>query len=247
MLAIIRIIIVLFISVVICIFGLIFCLFNPRNPRHTANLGHCFGRMSTIFGISVEVRYSPKIQIPKNCVYIANHQNNYDMVTVSNAVQPRTLMVGKKSLLLIPFFGILYWITGSLLIDRKNKSIAYQTINKIVHNIKKKNVSIWIFPEGTRSRGRGLLPFKNGAFYTAISAGVPIVPICVSNTNKKINLNRWLNGLVLIEIMSPIDTKSYDNKQIRSLAKYCHSIMKDKIEQLNIEVAKREKHKIYNN
>ncbi len=45
-----------------------------------------------------------------------------------------------------------------------------------------------MFPEGTRSRGRGLLPLKTGAFRTAIQANVPIVPICASNQVGTINL-----------------------------------------------------------
>ena len=106
--------------------------------------------------------------------------------------------------------------------------------------MKKRDLSVWMFPEGTRSRGRGLLPFKTGAFHAAIAAGVPIVPICVSNTNNKINLNRWNNGHVIVEMMTPIDTSGYTKDQVRELATHCHQIMADKIEKLNQEVAERE-------
>lgn len=240
MLAIIRSIIILLLLIIICIFGLIFCLFSPRNPRHVATFSYWFSRMAPIFGIWIEVRYPDKIMLPLNCIYIANHQNNYDMVTASYVVQPRTVTVGKKSLLWFPLFGPLYWLTGNLLIDRDNKVRAHNTLNKIARSIKEHNISIWMFPEGTRSRGRGLLPFKTGAFYTAITAGVPIVPICISNTSNKIKLNRWSNGLVIIEIMPPIDTSNYSHEQVRGLTKYCYEIMKIKIEKLDIEVNSRE-------
>ena len=97
-----------------------------------------------------------------------------------------------------------------------------------------------MFPEGTRSRGRGLLPFKTGAFHAAIAAGVPIIPVCVSNTSNKIKLNRWNNGLVIVEMLPPIDTSAWSKDQVRDLAKHCREVMKAKIDELDREVAERE-------
>ncbi|WP_213990763.1 1-acylglycerol-3-phosphate O-acyltransferase [Sodalis sp. dw_96] len=240
MLAIIRTILVVLLSICICVFGLIYCLFSPRNPRHVATFGHMFGRLAPLLGLKVEIRYPSSRLTRQNCIYIANHQNNYDMVTAASAVQPRTVTVGKKSLLWIPLFGQLYWIAGNLLIDRENRSKAHGTINEVVRQIKKKNISIWMFPEGTRSRGRGLLPFKTGAFHAAIAAGVPIVPICVSNTSNKISLNRWSNGLVIIEVLPPVDTAAYSRDKVRVLTEDCRNIMAAKLAELDAEVAERE-------
>ncbi|MFI8417169.1 1-acylglycerol-3-phosphate O-acyltransferase [Serratia sp. NPDC078593] len=240
MLLILRTIFVILFCLLVCIFGSIYCLFSPRNPRHVATFGHLFGRLSTVFGLKVEIRRPADVNDYGSCIYIANHQNNYDMVTVSNAVQPRTVTVGKKSLAWIPFFGQLYWLTGNLLIDRDNRAKAHGTISQVVEQIKKRNISIWMFPEGTRSRGRGLLPFKTGAFHAAITAGVPIVPICVSNTSNKIKLNRWNNGHVIVEMLEPIDTSKYAKENVRELANHCRELMLAKIAQLDEEVAQRE-------
>jgi len=240
MLVIIRTILVVLLSICICVFGLIYCLFSPRNPRHVATFGHMFGRLAPLLGLKVEIRYPSSTMTRQNCIYIANHQNNYDMVTAASAVQPNTVTVGKKSLLWIPLFGQLYWIAGNLLIDRENRSKAHGTINEVVRQIKKKNISVWMFPEGTRSRGRGLMPFKTGAFHAAIAAGVPIVPICVSNIDNKIKLNRWSNGLVIIEVLEPVDTAAYSRDKVRVLTEDCRNIMASKLAELNAEVAERE-------
>lgn len=240
MLAIIRTILVVLLSICICVFGLIYCLFSPRDPRHVATFGRMFGRMAPLLGLKVELRYPSSMVTRQSCIYIANHQNNYDMVTAASMVQPRTVTVGKKSLLWIPFFGQLYWLTGNLLIDRENRLRAHGTISEIVEHIKKKNISIWMFPEGTRSRGRGLMPFKMGAFYAAIAAGVPVVPICVSNTSNKIKLNRWSNGLVIVELLPPVDTAPYTRDRVRELADHCRELMAARLVELDAEVAMRE-------
>ncbi|NIG62397.1 MAG: 1-acylglycerol-3-phosphate O-acyltransferase [Serratia symbiotica] len=237
MLLILRVFIAVIYCVLVCVFGSVYCLFSPRNPRHVATFGHLFGRMSTLLGLKVEIRVPAGVAQNGNCIYIANHQNNYDMVTAANIVQPRTVTVGKKSLLWVPFFGPLYWLSGNLLIDRGNRTKAHSTISLVVEQCKKRDISIWMFPEGTRSRGRGLMPFKTGAFHAAITAGVPIIPICVSSTNGKINLNRWNNGQAIVEMLVPIDTSTYGKENVRELAAYCHALMAAKISQLDTEVA----------
>lgn len=240
MLFIVRFIIVVIYSILVCIFGSLYCLFSPRNPKHVATFGHMFGRLAPVFGLKVEKRFPQGYKPHDKAIYIANHQNNYDMVTASNIVQPPTVTVGKKSLLWVPFFGLLYWLTGNLLIDRNNRAKAHGTIAQVVNHIQKRNISVWMFPEGTRSRGRGLLPFKTGAFHAAIAAGVPIIPVCVSTTSNKINLNRFKNGLVIVEMLPPIETSGYGKDQIRELAVHCHDLMAKKIDELDKEVAERE-------
>ena len=237
MLYIVRLILTVIYCILVCIFGSIYCLFSPRNPKHVATFGHMFGRLAPLFGLKVEKRLPEGAENFGNAIYIANHQNNYDMVTASNIVLPPTVTVGKKSLLWIPFFGQLYWLTGNLLIDRNNRAKAHGTIAEVVDQFKKRRISIWMFPEGTRSRGRGLLPFKTGAFHAAIAAGVPIVPVVCSTTHNKIDLNRWDNGKVICEMMDPIDTSSYTKDNVRELASYCHDLMEKRIAELDAEIA----------
>ncbi|WP_369834062.1 1-acylglycerol-3-phosphate O-acyltransferase [Cronobacter dublinensis] len=240
MLSIVRMIILVIYSLLVSVLGSIWCLFSPRNPRHVATFGHMFGRLSTVFGLKVELRKPQDAENYGNAIYIANHQNNYDMMTASKIVQPPTVTVGKKSLVWIPFFGQLYWLTGNLLIDRNNRSKAHGTIAEVVEQFRKRKISIWMFPEGTRSRGRGLMPFKTGAFHAAIAAGVPIIPVCVSNTHGKIKLNRWNNGLVIVEMLPPVDTQGWGKEQVRELAAHCRQLMEAKIAELDKEVAERE-------
>ena len=239
MLKLLRIFIVTVCCILICVLGTVYSFIRFKNPSNVGIMARWFGRLHPLFGLKVEYRFPNSINKLSSAIYIGNHQNNYDMVTISYMVRPRTVSVGKKSLIWIPFFGILYWITGNIFLDRENRTKAHSTMAQLAHRINEDNLSIWMFPEGTRSRGRGLLPFKTGAFHAAISAGVPIIPVVCSTTHNKINLNRWNNGRVICEMLDPIDVSCYSKDNVRDLATYCHDLMEKRIAELDMEIAKR--------
>ncbi|NOH64673.1 1-acylglycerol-3-phosphate O-acyltransferase [Vibrio sp. RE88] len=236
MIALLRVLAVAIFAIVMFVFGCGYCLLSPRNPKHVFTFGRLFGKMSRVFGITLELRLPEDAYIRGQHIYIANHQNNWDLFTVSSAVTPKVVTVGKKSLAWMPLFGQLYWLTGNILIDRANRSKAKGTIDQVVDSMNQSDVSVWMFPEGTRSRGRGLLPFKTGAFHAAIGAKLPIVPIVCSSTSG-LKINRWNNGHVIVEMLPPISTEQYGKENIRELANLCREQMKDKLESLDKEVA----------
>ena len=236
MLVIIRFIIISVLVPLLTIYSLIYCAFSPRNPKNNYHFAILFSKMAWIFGLKVTYRISEKAKQNGSAVFIANHQNNYDMVTTTGAVQPGTVSIGKKSLVWVPFFGIIYWLTGNILINREDKKSAKNTIQQVSEQMHEKNISVMIFPEGTRSRGRGLLPFKMGAFHTALQAGVNVIPTVISNTHEQVKLNRWNNGEVIVEVLDPIDTSGYKKREIRRLMNDSHEIMLAKYIQLNDEV-----------
>lgn len=220
------------------------CLYSLMRPFHRNNVYHTakyLGKVSKILGLEVEIRVPESLKKAGPVVYICNHQNSYDIFTISGSVRPGTVSIGKKSLKWIPFFGQMYWLTGNILIDRVNTSKAINTISTTADKIREKRLSVWLFPEGTRSNGRGLLPFKTGAFRTAIQAGVPIVPICASNQHGNIKLNRWHNGKVIIEFLAPVYADDDSREGIRSTADHVHAVMKEKIAELSAEAASADK------
>jgi len=236
MLLIIRFILILISVILLTAYSLIYCAFSPRNPKNNYHFAILFSKMSWIFGLKVIYRVSEKAKKNGPAVFIANHQNNYDMVTTTGSVLPGTVTIGKKSLIWVPFFGIIYWLTGNILINRDDKKSAKNTIEEVSKQMHEKNISVMIFPEGTRSRGRGLLPFKMGAFHTALQAGVNVIPTVVSNTHEQVKLNRWNNGEVIVEVLDPIDISQYKKREIRRLMNDSQEIMLAKYNQLNEEV-----------
>ena len=234
MLRLIRILLVLCFSISISIVGFIYALMRFRNPNCVGEIARWYSHMHALVGIKLVRR--PKTKVRSPAIYIANHQNNYDMVTISSMVPEKTVTIGKRSLIWIPFFGLVYWATGNIFINREKRSSAISTMAKVGEIIRQRQISIWMFPEGTRSRGRGLLPFKTGAFHTAISAGVPIIPIVCSTLHKKVDLNRWDNGTVICEELDPIDTSGYNRDNLKELIEHCYQVMQNRIVELDEEI-----------
>lgn len=234
MLAVIRLFFIAIALILLSIYGCIYSLFRPFHRNNVYVVSKLLGKVYLLLGLKVEVRIPESARAINPAVYVCNHQNSLDMFTVANAVQPFTVTVGKKSLKWIPFFGQMYWLTGNILIDRKNTNKALNTIDLTVKKMNEKQLSVWLFPEGTRSYGRGILPFKTGAFRTAIQAQAPIIPIVASNLNH-INLNRWDNGKLIIEFLEPIDTTQYKKEDMRRLANYSRELMTKKFAELNEE------------
>ncbi|GAC16109.1 1-acyl-sn-glycerol-3-phosphate acyltransferase [Aliiglaciecola lipolytica E3] len=214
---------------------ILLCLVRPFHRNNVHVIGKVYGVMASIVGLTVKVNVPKSVKQQGPFVFVANHQNSYDLITVCKSAQQGVVTVGKKSLVFIPFFGWLYWLSGNILIDRKNSGRANDTLKQTIEKIKKRKISVYFFPEGTRSRGRGLLSFKTGAFRIAQAVNEPVVMVCTSNLHNKVKLNRWNNGTVLIDLSEPVELdKSRDAK---AWATEIRQRMNDKIAELDNRVA----------
>ncbi|GLS82479.1 1-acylglycerol-3-phosphate O-acyltransferase [Paraferrimonas haliotis] len=198
------------------LFTCVLVLIRPRHRNNVHRVARLFSWVSPVLGIKVILRGMENVS-GSPTIYTGNHQNNFDLFTLTKAVPPATVSLGKKSLAWMPLFGQLYYLTGNILIDRGNRSKAVKTMGATADKITNSRLSVWIFPEGTRSRGRGILPFKTGAFHTALQAKVPVTPV-VASCQSHIKLNRWNNGVVIVEMLNPIATDGYGREDVRQLA-----------------------------
>lgn len=234
LLALLRIVAIFFYFLLINLLLILICLLRPFHRDNVHVAGILYSSISTLLGLKLEIRVPDSIKDGGPYVFIANHQNSFDLLTICAAAQKGTVTVGKKSLIWIPLFGQVYWLTGNIMIDRKNSGRAHDTLQGTVQKILKRRLSVWFFPEGTRSNGRGLLPFKTGAFRIAKATEEPIVTVTASRLHNKIKLNRWDNGTLLITLSEPefMDEK----KSIKQNAEYFHQKMQLQIKNIDAEL-----------
>tara|TARA_B100001248_G_scaffold262668_1_gene260607 strand:+ start:11795 stop:12472 length:678 start_codon:yes stop_codon:yes gene_type:complete len=154
-------------------------IFRRGNVHNGVFITHPVGQVVLkILGLKLDIENYEKLETSQPCVYISNHQSLLDVFTFCAFFPHKTFVVAKKSLRYTPFFGWGFSLSNNIYIDRKNRSKAVKEMAKAEERIRQ-GWSFFVFPEGTRSRGKGLGQFKKGAFHVAMNTGVPIVPwIC---------------------------------------------------------------------
>jgi 1-acyl-sn-glycerol-3-phosphate acyltransferase len=94
---------------------------------------------------------------------------------------PTIRMLGKKELFQIPLWGRGLRAAEFIEVDRSNHVRAVQSIEYAAKLIRD-GVSIYLAPEGTRSRDGTIGKLKKGGFHLAVDTHTPIVPVAISGT-----------------------------------------------------------------
>src|SRR5258706_10316123 len=112
---------------------------------------------------------------------MANHQSQVCVAAFISSLPMVPGFLAKAELRNVPIFGRAMERGGHVFVDRGQHARAVAAIAAAAADIRKGG-SIVIFPEGTRSSRREVLPFKKGGFHLASRARVPVVPIGIRGT-----------------------------------------------------------------
>ena len=176
-----------------------------------------------IHGTGKEIAYG----LNSNYLLVTNHKSNLDSLIEDRYLwKTNMVFVAKKSLFKIPFVRKLIRGNGYLLLDRDDLRQEIKTIKRAVDTLENSNVTVTIFPEGTRSKDDTILDFKGGSFKIAMRSKKPIVLGALYNSNK---INDGLlirRHHVYLSIIEAIPYEKYSEMDTELLAKYCHDKIK---------------------
>jgi len=159
-------------------FGLVTIPCALVRARWGSALTRAWGRaLLAVWGVSVLVEGAEHCP-PGPAVYAANHASTLDIPIVFGYLPVPFRIIHKRSLYNIPVVGQYLWAAGHIGIDRGRAFKAQKSLARAADRIRG-GTSVLVFPEGTRSPDRSVLPFKRGSFVLAISAHVPVVPVSV--------------------------------------------------------------------
>ena len=175
--------------------------------------------MTRVLGWRVAVEGLDTLHATSPAVVAGNHQSNLDTVPWATFFPRRSVAVGKKEILNVPFFGWLWKATNNILIDRSNPERARRSIADAAARIRNEKLNVWILPEGHRNAGAEMLPFKKGAFHLAIAAQVPVLPFVTSPMWEHLDTKRWMvrPGTVTVRFLQPIPTEGMTEEDVDRL------------------------------
>lgn len=171
-------------------------------------VARAWGRMLLALSfVRCEVEGIDKLDPGRNYVLVANHASYMDTPAILSSVPLQFRFFAKKGLFSIPFMGWHLRRAGHLPVVRDDPRASIKSMSEGARMIAETGVSVLLFPEGGRSEIQ-MRPFKEGAAYIAIKAGVPAVPVGVVNTRNVLPMHSGIlrPGVVRILIGDPIET-----------------------------------------
>jgi len=199
-------------------------------------------RLLSIFEIKVEVTgLGTYLMNQKKYLMVANHISWMDIIVIQS-IKP-CIFVAKSDVASWPLFGWVAQMTGTIFIKRDKVSDIKKALKKMKRRLIKR--SVCIFPEGTSTNGRYLLPFKSNLFQSSIDTNKSILPLCLryeqNNTYSDkaafvddMSLVDSINKIkqekdiyVIVEVLQPIRPR-YNRKE---LASYTQEIIRKNLSQ----------------
>ncbi|MGI6012168.1 MAG: lysophospholipid acyltransferase family protein [Ruminococcus sp.] len=180
-------------------------------------------------GVKVTVIGEENIPAGQAVLYVGNHQSFFDIILTYSRCPDLTGYVAKKEMKKVPLLNVWMIYLHCLFLDRKDIKEGMKTILAGIDKIRQ-GISIFIFPEGTRSKsesGTELLPFHEGSFKLATKTGCPIIPVSINNTASifEAQFPRVKPSHVILEYGEPIIPSQLSKDELRHLGSYTQNII----------------------
>ncbi len=169
------------------------------------------GRLVLWFaGVKLEIEFIGE-KVAGQAVYIANHSSTLDLFIIIALGLPRVRYLAKWELLYNPLIAVMGLVTGQIFIKRQDSAQAIAAINRAYQRIRRKKLSLFVAPEGTRIEGGQIGPFKKGAFRMAMDLQYPIVPIHFAGARRLCPGKSFVAspGIVYARFYAPVGTSSW--------------------------------------
>jgi putative phosphoserine phosphatase/1-acylglycerol-3-phosphate O-acyltransferase len=188
----------------------LFAVWRDRQRAANAMIGSWARVAPRVAGLRLEVRHAERIDASRPAVFLFNHQSAADILILCMLLRRDFTGVSKEEIRRNWVLGPAFAFAGAVFIDRFNRPKAIAALQPAV-DVLRGGISVGIAPEGTRSVGGKLGPFKKGAFRLALAARVPVVPIVIHDSyrvvpRKTVAVNA---ATVHVDVLEPISTEDW--------------------------------------
>ena len=181
---------------------------QPRFIYSSARL--VIGAALGVLGVRTVVRGLDSADLSRLPLIVSNHLSNLDgpLLIYVLPLNPRVLI--KAEARRIPLVGWMMKLAGFVFVDRSSAARRQEALDVAVDRITRTRCPFLVFPEGTRRRDGARRDFKKGSFVIARRAGVPVLPVRISGTDRLLPPGRktCAAGTVQIEFFPLLDPGS---------------------------------------
>jgi len=162
---------------------------------------------SALAGIDIQIEGEQYLWARRPAVFLFNHQSAIDVLIIAKLLRRDFTAIAKQEIARNPLVGPVFRVADTVFVDRKNHDKAIEALRPVVRTLRH-GLSVAIAPEGTRSAGDRLGPFKKGPFHIAMQAGVPVVPIVIHNAADVLPKGGFFirPSPVKVDVLPPVDT-----------------------------------------
>ncbi len=200
---------------------------------HDGRIQHWFARtwarmILKTAGIRIHAEGLGHIDPAQPAVYAANHLSALDIPVLYASLPAQFRILAKRELFRYPFLGWHLTRSGQIPIDHGDARASLRGLNRASHSLRN-GMPLVIFPEGGRSPDGRLRDFMGGAFYMAIKAQAPVVPVILVGTYELLPMNSFhlRPGRIVMIIGEPIPTKGMVPRQMDELSARVRKVMAD--------------------
>lgn len=183
--------------------------------------------------LRIRVHVTGMEKVPKDTavLFISNHRSNFDPIITWYVFREwKIAYVSKAENFKIPFFGRIIRKCCFMAIDRTDPRNAIATINKAAALLKQQEVSVGVYPEGTRSKDGQLLPFHNGVFKIAKKAGAPIAVLCVTGTEQIFRRTPLHSTDVYLDVLEVFAAENVEEMKTEMIGTAAHCLIENHTE-----------------
>ncbi|MGB2986736.1 MAG: lysophospholipid acyltransferase family protein [Phycisphaerae bacterium] len=149
--------------------------------------------MLAICGVRLTVEGQEHLRDGKPKFFMGNHQSALDIPIVVLALKGDVRFMAKNTLFRSPVFGWILGRYGYVPVDRSHARVTLESLNRALDRLRRRPISLAVFPEGTRSADGRLLPFRKGTMKICRRAGLPAVPFSIDGSYV-VNPRSWLRA-----------------------------------------------------
>jgi 1-acyl-sn-glycerol-3-phosphate acyltransferase len=193
----------------------------PRMTRYWIISG--WSRLVVFFArtiLGIDWRVEGRENLPaRPSVILAKHQSAWETMAFQLIFPPQVLVL-KRELLWIPFFGWGLALMSPIAINRSRGRAALRAIARRGRERLEQGFWIVVFPEGTRVAPGAAREYHAGGAWLACASGAPVVPVA-HNAGLLWPRNAFVKrpGTVTVRIGPPIDAANRDPKTVNELAR----------------------------